>query len=350
MNPTKPTPLFLEALAKKPTPRPPIWMMRQAGRYLPEYLALKQKKAHNSFLTMLRSPSLATEITLQPWERFGVDALILFSDILTILPPMGLRLDFVPQPKLEKNALEYGIDRLVVPDPAAELAFVGATIAEIKRHSASLPPLIGFAGGPFTTACYALASSKFDAGEPKKLFFQEPKLFHTLLDKISATLERYLSFQIESGADAIMLFDSWIGNLSKPQFEDLALPYLERILERLRPYSRPIIYFGLASNHLLESLQKLKVDALGLDWRVDLSLAKKLFSGKFALQGNLDNSTLFADPKTLEQKTAAILDEMAGYPGFIFNLGHGVLPQTPVENVAALVKQVQAYHYANASN
>ena len=335
----------MAALQQKVTPRAPIWMMRQAGRYLPEYLKLKQEQAGGDFWRMIHEPDLATEITLQPWERFKTDALILFSDILTPFPAMGLDVRYIPHPVLEKNAYALGIENLTLPNPEQHFSFVGQTIQKIKKRNPT--PLIGFVGGPYTLACYALQKGKFDAHLPKQLFYSEPQKYHQLLEKISETLQAYIAYQIKNGVDSLMIFDSWVGALSIEQYQQMAEPYLSFLWPKKNAQaSCPMIYFGLGGAHLLSLWENIPIQALGLDWRMNLNVARTLFLGKKALQGNFDYNQLFAPKLEIEQQAKKILKTMAGYPGFIFNLGHGILPNTPLENVAHLFSVVQNTPYA----
>jgi uroporphyrinogen decarboxylase len=333
--------LFLRACRREPVERTPIWIMRQAGRYLPEYREVRREV---DFLTLCRTPELAARVTLQPIDRFELDAAILFSDILVPAAALGVSFDFRPAPVLSDPVRsEADIDSLSLRDPEAAVPYVFETIRILRRELGGRVPLIGFAAAPFTLAVYLVeggGAKSFD--RIKRLLFGEPTAAHRLLDKVAELTERYLRAQVRSGAQAIQLFDTWAGVLDPPTYREFALRYARRVLENLRPDGAPLVYFALDSNHLLKEIRECGADVVGLDWRLPLDEASERLGQRFALQGNLDPCVLFAGPAIIEQRAGWILEQAKDLPGHIFNLGHGVLPQTPPENVAALVRAVRS--------
>jgi uroporphyrinogen decarboxylase len=329
---------------KKETPYTPIWLMRQAGRYLPEYRAVREKY---TFLEMCRIPEVAAEITLQPLRRFELDAAILFSDILITLPPMGIELDFVETkgPVIENPVRnENDIRSLRVPDAFEELKFVGDAIKIIKEKLAGKRALIGFAGAPFTLASYAV-----EGGHSKnyvlikKLMWNQPYLYRELVDKITDTVIGYLKMQIESGVDAIQLFDSWIGALTPADFQEFALPYIKKIFSSLKDYNVPLIYFGTMTSGFFEFYREIPASAFGVDWRIEIGKAWDVIGRDKAVQGNLDPIGLYAQRNVIEEHAKRILDDVGISTGHVFNLGHGITPGTPIESVQILVDFVHEY-------
>lgn len=330
---------FLKACRGEHTEYTPVWFMRQAGRYLPDYQAVRGKV---SFLELCKRPELCTEVTLQPVDIFGFDAAILFSDILIPMEAMGLALEFheskgpvFPEPVRTQAAVE----RLRIPDPEADLPFVLETIRLLRR--ALKVPLIGFSGAPFTLATYLIegGSSKTFL-ETKRMAYQQPELYHSLLDKITRCTSLYLQAQARAGAQVLQIFDSWAGVLAPCDFERFALPYVRSIIADLRQMTDvPIIYFANNGATLLELSSTAGADVLGLDWRIKLDDAAKV-AGGHVLQGNLDPIALFLPKDALEQRIAAILAEGRAAKGHIFNLGHGILPQTPPDQVKIAVEAV----------
>jgi uroporphyrinogen decarboxylase len=329
---------------KKETPYTPIWLMRQAGRYLPEYRAVREKY---TFLEMCRIPEVAAEITLQPLRRFELDAAILFSDILITLPPMGIELDFVETkgPVIENPVRnENDIRSLRVPDAFEELKFVGDAIKIIKEKLAGKRALIGFAGAPFTLASYAV-----EGGHSKnyvlikKLMWNQPYLYRELVDKITDTVIGYLKMQIESGVDAIQLFDSWIGALTPADFQEFALPYIKKIFSSLKDYNVPLIYFGTMTSGFFEFYREIPASAFGVDWRIEIGKAWDVIGRDKAVQGNLDPIVLYAQRNVIEEHAKRILDDVGISTGHVFNLGHGITPGTPIESVQILVDFVHEY-------
>jgi uroporphyrinogen decarboxylase len=341
--------IFLRALLREPTPHTPVWLMRQAGRYLPEYC--ETRKRAGSFLALCKSPALACEVTLQPLARFDLDAAILFSDILTVPDAMGLGLYFAEGegPKFERPLREeWEIRNLAAPDPHLELRYVTDAVAEIRRALNGSVPLIGFAGSPWTLACYMVeGGSSADYRRVKTLAYTRPDLMHHILDVTTQAVVAYLNAQIEAGAQAVMVFDSWGGALSEAAWREFSLAYLARIaagLTREREGRRvPSIVFTKGGGLWLESLADSGFDAVGLDWTMDIGRARALVGNRVAIQGNLDPAVLFATPEVVAAEAGRVLDAFGPHPGHVFNLGHGISQYTPPENVAALVKAVHRH-------
>jgi uroporphyrinogen decarboxylase len=350
---------FLRALLREPTPYTPIWLMRQAGRYLPEYNATRARAGN--FLALCKSPSLATEVTLQPLERYPLDAAILFSDILTVPDAMGLGLYFAEGegPRFERTtADEASIGRLAAPDPNVELAYVMDAIREIRRALAGRVPLIGFSGSPFTLACYMIeGAGSEDFRTVKRLLYARPDLAHRLLAVNARAVADYLNAQIEAGAQAVMIFDTWGGTLAHDAFLEFSLAYMRRVvaaLRRERDGARvPSIVFTKGGGQWLETIAASGCDAVGLDWTTSLATARRRVGDRVALQGNLDPLVLLTTPEAVRREAERVLADFGAGPGHVFNLGHGIVPQTPPENVAVLVEAVRAassrYHEAAGS-
>jgi uroporphyrinogen decarboxylase len=340
---------LLRALAREPTDYTPIWLMRQAGRYLPEYNATRARAG--SFLALAKSPALATEVTLQPLERFPLDAAILFSDILTVPDAMGLGLYFAEGegPRFERPLRdEAAIRALAAPDPAASLGYVMDAVREIRRALAGRVPLIGFSGSPFTLACYMVEGSGSDDWRTlKTMLYARPELLHRILEVNARAVIDYLNAQIEAGAQVVMIFDTWGGQLSHAAYETFSLAYSRRVIAGLHKQSAgrrvPSILFTKGGGAWLEAMAASGCDAVGLDWTADARAARKAVGTRVALQGNLDPAALFAPPERVRAEARRVLDEFGAAPGHVFNLGHGIAPQTPVESVAALVDEVRAY-------
>lgn len=340
---------LLRALVREPTPYTPIWLMRQAGRYLPEYGAVRARAGN--FLALAKSPAFATEVTLQPLERFPLDAAILFSDILTVPDAMGLGLHFVEGegPRFERPLRdEAAIGRLAAPDPQRELRYVTDAVREIRRALAGRVPLIGFAGSPYTLACYMVEGGATD-GFPtlKTMLYARPDLLHRILDVTTCAVTDYLNAQIEAGAQTVMLFDTWGGNLTTAGFLEFSLPYASRVLEGLRRKSEgrrvPAILFTKGGGSWLDAMAASGADALGLDWTVDPAEARRRVGARVALQGNLDPAALLAPPESVRAEARRVVDAFGTMPGHIFNLGHGIAPQARLDSVSALVEEVHTY-------
>jgi uroporphyrinogen decarboxylase len=343
---------LLRALRREPTRHTPVWLMRQAGRYLPEYRATRERAG--SFLALAQSPAFATEVTLQPLERFPLDAAILFSDILTVPDAMGLGLYFAEGegPRFERPLRdEAAILALVAPDPAARLRYVLDAVREIRKALAGRVPLIGFSGSPFTLACYMVEGSGSDDWRAlKTMLYARPDLLHRILEVNARAVADYLNAQIESGAQVVMLFDTWGGQLSHAGYEEFSLAYSRRVLAALRKAPDgarvPSILFTKGGGAWLEAMAASGCDAVGLDWTVDPAAARARVGARVALQGNLDPAALFASPERVRGEARRVLDAFGAAPGHIFNLGHGVSQHTPVESVAALVDEVRTYSAA----
>ena len=337
---------FLRALLRQPTDYTPIWIMRQAGRYLPEYNATRARAG--SFLQLCKNPDLATEVTLQPLARFPLDAAILFSDILTVPDAMGLGLYFAEGegPKFSRPVRdEAAIKALRVPDIDRDLRYVTDAVTQIRKALANQVPLIGFSGSPFTLACYMIeGGGSDDFRHIKTMLYARPDLLHHLLAVTTDAVTAYLNAQIEAGAQAVMLFDSWGGALSQRAYHEFSLAYLRQVVSGLKREQDgekvPVIAFTKGGGLWLESIADIGVDALGLDWTVDIGLARARVGGQVALQGNMDPMVLFSSPEAIRAEAAAILKSFGNGPGHVFNLGHGVSQHTPPEHVAALVAAV----------
>jgi len=337
---------LLRALRREPTDYTPIWLMRQAGRYLPEYNATRRRAG--SFLKLCTDAALATEVALQPLTRFPLDAAILFSDILTIPDAMGLGLYFADGegPRFERPlADETAIAKLQVPDPA-RLGYVFDAVASIRRALAGKVPLIGFAGSPFTLACYMIeGGASADFSSVRKMLYARPALLHRVLEVNTEAVAAYLELQIANGVDVVMLFDTWGGLLSADAFPEFSLAYIERVISRLRSgrgAATPVIVYAKGAAERLERIARCGCDAVGIDWTTDIRAARRRVGAHVALQGNLDPAALLATPASVEAESRALLAAAGPEPGHVFNLGHGILPSTPVENVAALVACVHA--------
>ena len=341
--------LLLRALLREPTPRRPIWLMRQAGRYLPEYRATRQRAG--GFLEMCTNPEIACEITLQPVNRFPLDAAILFSDILTIPHAMNLGLEFEAGegPRFEHPVrTPADMDRLVVPDPGRELKYVIDAVALVRRELRGRVPLIGFAGSPWTVATYMVeggGSKTF--GRIKRMMYESPRELHRLLDLLAKATILYLNAQIAAGAQAVMLFDTWGGVLTPAQYEEFSLHPMAQVIDALTRKAEgrrvPNIVFTKGGGGWLPKIAAIGCDAVGVDWTTDLKQAREAVAGRVALQGNLDPSALFAPPETLRAETLRVLESYGAGPGHVFNLGHGITPDVHPDRVALLVETVRAY-------
>lgn len=337
---------FLRALLKQPVEYTPIWMMRQAGRYLKEYNDTRAQAG--DFLTLCKTPSLATEVTLQPLDRFPLDAAILFSDILTIPDAMGLGLYFAQGegPMFERPLRdEKSINDLSIPDPNTDLRYVMDAVSEIRKALDNRVPLIGFSGSPFTLACYMVEGrGGTDFREIKTMLYDRPDLLHRILDKNAQAVTAYLNAQIDSGAQAVMIFDTWGGALSHSAYREFSLRYMQQIVEgltRQKDNERiPVIVFTKGGGLWLEAIADIGCDAMGLDWTIDIGEARRRVGDKVALQGNLDPSILFASPEVISKEVDKILSSYGNGSGHVFNLGHGISQFTPPENAAALVEAV----------
>jgi uroporphyrinogen decarboxylase len=340
---------FLRALLRQPTEHTPIWLMRQAGRYLPEYCETRRRAGN--FMNLCKNPRMACEVTLQPLARYDLDAAILFSDILTVPDAMGLGLYFAEGegPKFERPLREeWEIRNLSVPDPGVELRYVIDAVAEIRRALDNSVPLIGFSGSPFTLACYMIeGGASEDFRTIKSMLYDRPDLLHHVLDVNARAVTAYLNAQIEAGAQAVMIFDTWGGALSNRAYKEFSLAYMQRIVEGLKREHGgariPSIVFTKGGGQWLEDIAAIGCDAVGLDWTTDIGAARRRVGDKVALQGNLDPVALFAQPEKIAQEAHVILDAFGPGSGHVFNLGHGISQFTPPEHVAALVNAVHEH-------
>ncbi|HEX5130229.1 MAG TPA: uroporphyrinogen decarboxylase [Usitatibacter sp.] len=336
---------FLRALMREPTPYTPIWIMRQAGRYLPEYNATRKKAG--SFLALAQTPELACEVTLQPLERFALDAAILFSDILTVPDAMGLGLFFVEGegPKFERPVrTEADVARLEVP-PMERLRYVFDAVALIRKSLDGRVPLIGFSGSPFTLACYMIeGGGSDDFRHVKTMMYSRPDLLHRILDVNARAVTEYLNAQIAAGAQAVQLFDTWGGSLAHGAYQEFSLSYARQVLQRVTRVREervvPRILFTKGGGQWLEDMAASGADALGIDWQTSLAAARRQVGDKVALQGNLDPHVLFAPPNVIGAEAQRVLDAYGHGNGHVFNLGHGISQHTPPEHVQALVEAV----------
>ncbi len=338
---------LIRALLRQKVDQTPIWVMRQAGRYLPEYRQIREKAG--SFMNLCQSPELACEVTLQPLERYPLDAAILFSDILTIPDAMGLGLYFTEGegPKF-KNPIrtEKDIDALAIPDPEVELRYVMDAVRLIRSELAGRVPLIGFAGSPWTIATYMVegGGTKFFANT-KTLMFDRPELMHRLLDKLAIATTEYLKAQIAAGAQAIMLFDTWGGMLTRRDYHEFSLAYMKKIVGQLKSVAPnvPITLFTKGGALWLESMADSGCDALGLDWTINIADARKRVGNSVALQGNMDPCVLYANPNRIEEEVKLILADYGKGCGHIFNLGHGIHPTIDPDHMGHLIESVQTH-------
>nr|WP_043112215.1 uroporphyrinogen decarboxylase [Solimonas flava] len=346
---------FLRALKRQPVDYTPTWMMRQAGRYLPEYR--ESRKKARDFMALCRNPELCCEVTLQPLARYGLDAAILFSDILTIPDAMGLGLRFVEGegPVFDRPVRdERAIAQLPVPDPNVELRYVMDAVTTIRAALGNRLPLIGFSGSPWTLATYMVeGAGGSDFVTIKRMGYDAPELLDSLLAKLAASVSLYLEAQLAAGADALMVFDTWGGVLAPDDYLRFSLQPMAKIVAHLKRVAPevPVILFTKNGGQHLEAMADTGCDALGLDWTTDLGAARARVGSRVALQGNLDPAWLFAGPAKIEAAVARTLASYGPGPGHVFNLGHGILPTTPPEHAAAMIEAVRrlspAYHRAD---
>lgn len=340
---------FIRALLKKPVDRTPVWMMRQAGRYLPEYRKIREQAG--SFLNLCTNPQLACEVTLQPLRRFDLDAAILFSDILTIPDAMGLGLYFTEGegPKFSKPVKTAAdIERLPIPDPETELRYVIDAVRLIRQELNGSVPLIGFSGSPWTLATYMVeGGSSKDFRKVKALMYERPDLMHAMLDKLALSVASYLNAQISAGAQAIMLFDTWGGILTTDDYIEFSLNYAKQVKSLLKTESGeqkiPTILFTKGGGQWLEAMADADYDALGLDWQTDLQHARARVGHRVAFQGNMDPVALYAHPDTITEIVKSILQKYGYGSGHVFNLGHGILPDINPDHAKVMVDAVHQY-------
>lgn len=334
--------LYLRAARGESVPRPPVWLMRQAGRYLPEYREVRRKV---DFLTLCSTPELAAKVTIQPVDRLGVDAAILFSDLLVPAPAMGLDLTFDPGPVIARPVrTEADVRALRVPDPVAEIPYVYETIRIVRRELAGRVPLIGFGGAPFTLAAYLVEGHGTRSFETwKRMIYLAPELATELLDLLAKVQARYLTAQVEAGAQAIQIFDTWAGLLPRGDLEEFAVAPARRVIDAVKRTGVPVTYFALDVAHGWDIVAKSGADVIGVDWRSSLKSTNEATGKRFVLQGNLDPCVLLTDPQTVASRTKAMIEEGRDLKGHIVNLGHGILPNVPVESAQAFVDTVKAF-------
>ena len=337
---------FLRACRREPVDATPVWFMRQAGRYMSEYRALRERY---TLLELCRTPELATRITLQPVEAIDVDAAIIFSDLLLPFEPMGLAFDFVKGegPRIEQPLRSDGdIDRLRLFDPREGLGYVLDAIAMTRQALDGRVPLIGFAGAPFTLASYAIEGGPSrDFARTKALMYGQPEAWHRLCERLALVVSAFVVAQVEAGAQAIQVFDSWVGALSADDYREFALPHTSAVFAALQPTGVPTIHFGTGTSAILPELAEAGGDVIGVDWRLPLDVAWQQV-GDRAVQGNLDPTLLLGPRHRMLRAADDILDRVAGRPGHIFNLGHGILPATPLDHVQALARFVHGHRAA----
>ena len=340
---------FLKALMRQPVDRTPVWMMRQAGRYLPEYRAVRAQAG--DFMSLCKNTELACEVTLQPLERYEMDAAILFSDILTIPDAMGLGLYFETGegPKFRKPVrTEADIEALEVIDTASDLSYVTDAVTMIRRELNGRVPLIGFSGSPWTLATYMIeGQSSRDFARAKTMLYTQPELMHQLLEKLSLSVIDYLNAQIRAGAQVVQIFDTWGGALSHAAYAEFSLAYMQKIVDGLISHHDgrdvPVILFTKGGGLWLEKMADTGCHALGLDWSTDIAAAKGRVGDRVALQGNMDPAVLRADPAVIESQVDAILKGFGGGPGHIFNLGHGITPDINPDHVKVFIDAVRKF-------
>ncbi len=332
---------FLRACRREPVDRTPLWIMRQAGRYLPEYRALRERA---DFLTVCRTPELAAEATLQPLRRFPLDAAILLSDILVPLVGLGVGITFDPGPRIATPLRTRADVEALTPRPAAEVTpYVADAVRLLRRELDGRTPLIGFCGAPFTLAAYLVEGrGNGEFAGVRRMMMSEPETFTRLLDRLARQMADHLNLQIDAGAQAVQIFDSWAGLLSPEDFRAYVLPALQLLVRGLRRDGVPVIYFAVGGGHLLEDALGIGADVLGLCWRTPIAEARRRTGGRVALQGNLDPHALFAPPDEVRRRAVAVLESAGGLPGHVFNLGHGILPGTPIPSVEVLAETVAA--------
>lgn len=340
---------FLKACRREPVDATPVWLMRQAGRYMPEYRAIREK---TPFLTMCKTPELAAEVTLQPVDKIGVDAAIIFADILLPLEGMGIGFEFaanegpvIHHPVRDRAA----VDKVRIIDPETDVGYVMEAIRLVRKELDGKLPVIGFSGAPFTLASYIVeGGGSRNYQYIKGLAYNDPDAYHLLMGKIAEVVTIYLNAQIKAGAQAVQLFDSWVGCLGPDDYKTFVLPHTRRVIEGLATDGVPVIHFANGGSTLLELIEQAGGDVISVDWRINLDDAWSRIGYDYAIQGNLDPVALFAPVGEIRRRAGQILDRAGGRPGHIFNLGHGILPETPVDHVKALVEAVHDLSAARA--
>ena len=355
LDPTLDTPIltsgsrFVRACLRRPVDRPPVWFLRQAGRYMPEYQAVRK---HHTLLEICKQPKLAAEVTITAAEKLDVDAAIIFADLLLPFECMGLPFEFLAGegPVVHHPVRSVADIQRLRTDRASELSYVAEAIERVVAHFKDRLGIIGFCGAPFTLASYMIeGGGSRNYIHTKTLMYRQPAAWRMLLDKLVIVLREYAAQQVAAGADVIQIFDSWAGALSVADYRDFVLPVTKLLVREVQALGVPVIYFGVDTASLLPAMRETGADVLGLDWRIPLDEAWRNLDYAVAVQGNLDPITLFAEPELIRQRVHQILAQAAGRPGHIFNLGHGIVPETPVENVQNVVKFVREYAL-NTSN
>jgi uroporphyrinogen decarboxylase len=339
---------FIRACLRKPVDRTPVWFLRQAGRYMQEY---REVRKHHTLVEICKKPQLAAEVTITAAEKLGVDAAIIFADLLLPLEPMGLDFEFQAGegPVVHKPVRNAEDVRALRTDRANDLAYVARAIEKVAAHFRDRLGVIGFCGAPYTLASYMIeGGGSRNYIHTKQLMYREPIAWSSLLDKLVTVLTEYCRLQVQAGADVIQIFDSWVGSLSLSDYRDYAFEASKRLVRAVQAMGVPVIYFGVETAGLLEQMAATGADVIGLDWRQPLDQGWRAVGDAHAVQGNLDPITLFAPPEVLEQRVKEILRAAGGRPGHIFNLGHGIVPETPVENVQAVVKMVREFRLEGA--
>jgi uroporphyrinogen decarboxylase len=334
---------FIRACLRKPVDRTPVWFLRQAGRYMQEY---REVRKHHTLVEICKQPELAAEVTITAAEKLGVDAAIIFADLLLPLEPMGLPFEFqAGEGPVVHHPVRTAEDvRALRIDRGAELDYVGRAIEKVAAHFRDRIDVIGFCGAPYTLASYMIeGGGSRNYVETKKLMYREPTAWGSLLDKLVNVLTGYCRMQVQAGADVIQIFDSWVGSLAPADYRDFAFEASKRLVRAVQQMGVPVIYFGVETAGLLEAMAATGADVIGLDWRQPLDVGWRAVGQGHAVQGNLDPLTLFAPVEILELRVKEILRAAGGRPGHIFNLGHGIVPGTPVENVQAVVRMVKEY-------
>jgi uroporphyrinogen decarboxylase len=344
-----PNSTFVRACRQEAVELTPVWLMRQAGRYMAEYRAVR--KAH-SLLEICKTPALAAEVTITAAEILGVDAAIIFADLLLPLEVMGLPFEFQAGegPVVERPVRSAAAIKALRTDRVAELGYVAEAIRKVVTHFGDRLPVIGFCGAPYTLASYMIeGGGSRHYIETKKMMYRSPQAWNDLMEKLVRVLAEYSIEQIRAGADVVQVFDSWVGSLSVVDYRQHVLPHTRALIQDLKRTGTPVIYFGTDSATLLTSMQETGADVIGLDWRIPLDEGWKLLRHRCAVQGNMDPVLLFADERLVRERAQNILRQANGRPGHIFNLGHGILPETPVANVKALVDEVHAFSAAQST-